>query len=74
MPTRRIDDEDESWGSKPKLCLHPEHNPPGHMVFKPGKYEHTCPGCGRVITFYVTGPVWCSNPRESYEGQVSLLH
>jgi hypothetical protein len=41
---RRIDVE--PWGAKP--CHHPEHNPPGHIVLPPGRYEYTCPGCGRV--------------------------
>ena len=29
-----------------KVCLHPNHNPPGHIVLSPGTYEYTCPGCG----------------------------
>jgi len=34
-------------------CLHPEHDPPSHMVLEPGIYEHTCPNCGRKMTFTV---------------------
>lgn len=42
MPTRRIDDK-TNWNEK--LCLHPNHNPPSYIIFKPGKYEHECPSC-----------------------------
>jgi hypothetical protein len=38
-----------------KPCLHPMHNPPSLMVFSPGEYEHTCPGCGNTIRFSVPG-------------------
>jgi rRNA maturation endonuclease Nob1 len=49
MPTRKIKDI-ETW----KLpCYHPEHNPPSAMVYKPGTYEHICPGCGNRIVFTV---------------------
>ncbi len=34
-------------GDVPKPCLHPKHNPPAHIVLKPGVYEHVCPGCGK---------------------------
>jgi len=43
---RKIADE-------PKPCLHPEHNPPSHIVLSPGTYEYTCPGCGERQTFRV---------------------
>ncbi len=36
-----------------KPCFHPQHNPPSHMVYKPGTYRYTCPGCGKTITFEV---------------------
>ena len=29
-------------------CRHHEHDPPSHIVLKPGMYEWECPGCGRV--------------------------
>ena len=48
MPTRKIEDLPE-----PKICRHPEHDPPTMMVFKPGVYEHTCPGCGHKQQFVV---------------------
>jgi len=35
------------------LCRHPEHNPPGAMLFQPGTWQHTCPSCGEVTTFEV---------------------
>lgn len=38
-----------------KPCKHPEHNPPAHMVYSPGVYEYTCPGCGDTITFTIAG-------------------
>ncbi len=37
----------------PKVCLHLEHDPPGHIVLEPGTYRHTCPNCGKVTTFSV---------------------
>jgi hypothetical protein len=48
MPTRRISDA-------PLLtpCRHPDHAPPGMQVFEPGRYEHTCPACGRKTPFVV---------------------
>lgn len=48
MPTRRIDGPTPS-----RPCAHPEHNPPMFQVFLPGRYEHTCPGCGAVQYFTV---------------------
>ncbi len=39
---------------KQRICKHPEHNPPGHIVLPPGVYEHTCPACGIRIVFTVT--------------------
>ncbi len=48
MPTKKIADT-------PKYCAHPEHDPPKHMVFQPGVYEHTCPACGRKQRFTVHG-------------------
>lgn len=47
--TRKIAD------APPPPCRHPEHNPPGMMVWSPGMYEHTCPGCGNKQIFTVTG-------------------
>jgi hypothetical protein len=43
----------------PRPCLHPEHNPPSNIVLDPGVYQHTCPACGRSITFTVHSVV-CS--------------
>jgi len=45
---RKISDD-----SKP--CLSPAHNPPAHISLQPGKYEYTCPSCGKTVTFYVSG-------------------
>ena len=49
---------DKQWGLKKvrdysKACLHPEHEPPKHIVLSPGEYEHTCPGCGEIKRFVV---------------------
>jgi hypothetical protein len=40
-------------------CIHPEHNPPTHIVLEPGLYEYECPGCGRKITFSVPAIMMC---------------
>ena len=37
------------------VCRHSEHNPPTMIVLPPGVYEHTCPGCGKIVTFTVRG-------------------
>lgn len=50
MPTRKIREPQP-------MCADPEHNPPGNMVFSPGTYEHTCPGCKRKVVFTVSGPI-----------------
>lgn len=50
MPTRRIE---EDIRIERKDCEHPEHNPPSNVVFQPGLYEHTCPGCGSKQIFRV---------------------
>jgi hypothetical protein len=44
-------------------CLHPEHNPPNMIVLSPGTYEHKCPGCGKKMSFIVSGPIWSIEPR-----------
>ena len=53
MPTRKVRDLDPS-----ETCTHPEHNPPMHMVYRDGVYEHECPACGNKQTFTVRGPRW----------------
>jgi len=52
-PTKKIADlpPDET-------CMNPEHNPPAHMVYRDGVYEHVCPGCGRKQVFAVRHPRW----------------
>ena len=52
MPTRKISTPKED---RQKVCVHPEHNPPSMMVFKPGTYEHICPACGKKQIFVVRG-------------------
>lgn len=51
MPTKRLPDPPGWIGGMP--CLSREHLPPTQMVYKPGRYEHTCPSCGHVTRFYV---------------------
>lgn len=56
MPTKKIAElgsQHAYIGKRRALCGHPEHNPPSHMVFEPGIYEHTCPACGKVTVFRV---------------------
>ena len=49
----RWDEKEEPW-EKIKPCLHPEHDPPQHMVVhKP--FIHECPACGRKV--YVNPPL-----------------
>lgn len=36
-----------------EVCRNREHSPPSMMVYQPGVYEHTCPGCGHVTKFRV---------------------
>ncbi len=53
MPTRKIDG---SWIPYVELCKHPEHNPPMHIVYRNGSYEHECPGCKAKTCFTVSHP------------------
>lgn len=46
MPTKKIADV-------PRYCRHPDHDPPKHMVWSPGVYEHECPSCGYKTRFTV---------------------
>lgn len=39
-------------------CRHPEHDPPSHMVYPLGEYEHVCPGCRKPTVVWNDGPVW----------------
>lgn len=57
MPTRKIP-ETETKISETVPCYNAEHDPPMFMVYENGLYEHTCPGCGRVIFFRVNRPVF----------------
>lgn len=45
---------DEGWEQE-KFCKHPEHNVPAHLYLKPGRYKHTCSGCGKETIFTVAG-------------------
>jgi hypothetical protein len=57
MPTRKIADLAPPMGpyqDKHPACYSAQHNPPTHMVFEPGVYEHECPSCGHKVTFTVS--------------------
>ena len=42
-----------------KMCNHPDHNPPSHMVIPYGKgYRHVCPSCGS-ISFVMSNSINC---------------
>lgn len=44
------------WRSRPMPCIHPQHNPPGHLFIPPGcSFTHVCPGCGASYT--LTNPI-----------------
>ena len=49
MPIIKIAEPD-----KQDICTSSEHNPPAHMVYSPGTWEHTCPQCGKKVTFTVS--------------------
>ena len=49
---------DKNKWPKPKICLSPEHNPPGHIVLEPGMHTWVCPECGKETTYEVP-PVIC---------------
>lgn len=59
MSFKRIEDGEKYDPVRP--CLHPEHNPPMHIVLGPGTYEWACPNCGRKQTVVVNrGARWMS--------------
>lgn len=44
----------DKWIKKiEKPCLSEEHLPPSFMRLSPGKYEYTCPVCGKITIFEV---------------------
>lgn len=49
MPTRKI-------GDAPKVCTDPSHDPPSHMLYEDGVWEHVCPSCGATKVFTVMRP------------------
>ena len=58
MPLERLPGPPIQWTLPMKPCWHPEHNPPSLIALEPGNYRHTCPGCGREVTFMVPAKVW----------------
>jgi hypothetical protein len=53
MPTERIGDANDV-----PVCRDPEHLPPRHQVFEPGRYVHTCPSCGMETPFTIHEHPW----------------
>jgi hypothetical protein len=64
MPFKKIDEGENFWNLK--RCIHPEHNPPHHILLPPGLYEYTCPGCGYTQPIRVPEHKWQSrcDPRD----------
>jgi hypothetical protein len=54
MPTKKLETVPWTPIAYPP-CNDPDHDPPKHMVFKPGNYLHSCPSCGRQLYFIVPG-------------------
>lgn len=48
--------EGKSWSYERKTCHHPEHNPPGMIVLKPGIHTYQCPACGEIQTITIQRP------------------
>lgn len=55
MPTRKLDEpEHKAWTfTRREPCRNPDHDPPSMRLFPPGRYEHTCPECGKKQRFTV---------------------
>lgn len=61
MPIRKIQEPRGKFGPwiKPKPCTHREHEPPRHIVIKPGEaLEHECPGCGKITILRPSMVTW----------------
>lgn len=58
MPTKKIAD-------LPRVCRHPEHNPPNMMVYIDGVWEHVCPACGVRQMFTVSKPTFGTGGRSA---------
>jgi hypothetical protein len=44
-----------------KVCRHPSHEPPRHMVIPFDKiYRHVCPSCGYTIRIRSNSPILCT--------------
>lgn len=37
----------------PSTCQDKQHDPPKHRDLDPGIWEHECPSCGKISTFWV---------------------
>lgn len=44
---KRLPKSNKTWDVR--ICMHPSHKPPMHIVIPPGEeFEHVCQGCGDV--------------------------
>jgi hypothetical protein len=47
MPSADVIEDDPEY--RPPCC-HPQHEPPHHIVIRPGqRLRHRCPGCGKEV-------------------------
>jgi len=54
MGLRRIDDGQSPYTSPAAApCISMEHYPPTQIFLQPGRYEYTCPSCGKKTVFTV---------------------
>jgi hypothetical protein len=66
MPTKKI-------GELPKGCSSPAHDPPMHMHFSLGVYEHECPRCHTKVVFTVLMKDICRVGRICKDGRKVTL-
>jgi hypothetical protein len=70
MPMEKLDTPADWVQELP--CTHPDHNIPSHVVLQPGRYKHTCAGCGQAVFVNIFAPVCeagCTT--KTYNGDVS---
>jgi hypothetical protein len=53
MPFRPLTPEEQKTWVNERPCMHPEHNPPSHIVLQPGLHVWVCPGCGQETSIAV---------------------
>lgn len=63
MTIRRLPDppaDHPVWDLRRSVCYHREHNPPTMIYLRPGRYEHTCPGCHKSTIITVQGSTFAA--------------